>query len=529
MLVYSCKKDEVAPPPPAISSFYPAGGSAGIKVTIVGSNFDTAPAKNIVKVNGVAANVISATKTKLVIAIPAGTTTGKIDVTTGNSTATSVNDFELFLDAVGSANTSPTSGYAMVVDGAGNIFITGSFAGSATFGGTTLTSQGSEDIFIAKYNPDYSLAWITQCGGSDSDRGLAITLDGLGNLYVTGYFAVSATFGAKTISASGGGGFDAFVTKLNSSGVVQWAVAAGGMGSNADIGSALTFSQNTLYVTGTFSSTATFGSTNLVANGSTDIFLAKYDPSNGNVTAAYNFGGTSDDGGLAIAVDATGNAYIGGSFFGSLTLGATTLVDGGTSFNGFLTKIAPDGSPLWAKKFGSDHENLVRSIVLDGAGNGYAGGYFTSSADLAGTNVNSAGNEDAFITRFSTATGTPTFVRTIGSNNYEELKAISIDPTGSHIYITGHFANTISIGEFSLVTAINNTDVFVARMDANGTFDWATSGGGSEFDESGGIGADAQGNIHVTGSFRNPAVFGGTALDTPIGADAFFLWRNKLF
>src|SRR5439155_11202445 len=78
---------------------------------------------------------------------------------------------------------------AVAVDSNGNIFVAGNFSGSSSFGPTNLNSvAGSEDIFVAKYDPDGTLVWAIQAGGSGSDYAYSVAVDPSGNIYVGGFF-----------------------------------------------------------------------------------------------------------------------------------------------------------------------------------------------------------------------------------------------------------------------------------------------------------------------------------------------------
>lgn len=503
--------------PPVITDFYPDGGSPGIMVTIVGANFSSVTSQNVVKVNGNNAVVNSVSTTKLVIVIPSGTT-GKIAVTVGSETVTSADEFEYFLNATKASGTSFVGCNGSITDASGSTFVTGAFLGTATFGGTNVTSDGLDDGFVAKYNPDLSLAWVRRFGGASHDAGYDVALDADGNVYVVGVISATATFGALTpISPASS---DAFVTKLNGSGTFQWVKSFG------DYGSSIAIQGDYVYTTGSFSGTSSFGGIMLTSAGDKDIFLAKQDRSNGNVTNAYKFGGTFDDSGQAIALDVSGNIYIGGSFFGSITLGTTTLNAAGM-WDGFLVKVDASAAPQWAKQYGGALEDNVYSIGIDAAGNGYAAGYFTSTANMAGTSVTASGNSDAFVAKFPTSTGVPEFVKKAGGNNYEEVRGMALNATGSLIYLTGHIASATAFGDFSL--SASSRDVFVAVMDASGDFKWASSGGSTESDNGYGVGVDAVGNIYVAGYFRNnPGVFGGTSVSNTNGIDAMVIWRSKL-
>jgi membrane protease YdiL (CAAX protease family) len=207
------------------------------------------------------------------------------------------------------------------VDSSGNIYTTGEFFGTATFGSTNLTSAGSADIFITKHNSDGTLAWSRKMGGSSNDSGRSIAVDSSGNIYTIGFFAGTATFGNITLTS---GGFrDIFITKHNSDGTFAWAQKMGGSSDDSGRSIAVDSSGN-IYTTGIFEGTATFGSTSLTSAGSADIFITKHN-TNGTLAWARKMGGSSWDYGAGIGVDGSGNIYTTGEFSGTATFGSTSL------------------------------------------------------------------------------------------------------------------------------------------------------------------------------------------------------------
>ncbi|AOY57239.1 conserved uncharacterized protein [Desulfococcus multivorans] len=197
------------------------------------------------------------------------------------------------------------------------------------------TSDG--DIFIAKYDRNGRLIWAKQAGDIDWDRGSAIAVDKWGNSYITGFFAGTATFGtgeANEIELISAGYQDIFIAKYDRNGGLVWAKQTSGPGGYEDGGSGIAVDKwGNSYVTGDFQGTATFGAgeanetalTSANPSGSdgdgADIFIAKYDR-NGRLVWATQAGGFSLDTGTDIALDRWGNIYVTGGFWNAAVFGA---------------------------------------------------------------------------------------------------------------------------------------------------------------------------------------------------------------
>ena len=223
-------------------------------------------------------------------------------------------------------------GNDIATDGAGNSYVTGPFRGTATFGNTQISSGGSSDIFIAKYDANGNLLWVRKAGGTGEDSGNDITIDNSGNCYMTGTFRSTATFGTTQIISSGAE--DIFTAKYDANGNLLWVRKAGGTSNDFSNDISADNSEN-CYVTGTFKNTATFGTTQIISSGAEDIFTAKYD-ANGNLVWVNKTGATYSDFGYGISVDNSGNCYTTGSFGGTVSFGSIVLENG----NGFITKIS---------------------------------------------------------------------------------------------------------------------------------------------------------------------------------------------
>lgn len=231
------------------------------------------------------------------------------------------------------------SGDGIVVSSNGSIYISGSTFGTMTIGSTTLTAQGGLDAFIMKLDQDGNAVWAKSIAGSDWENALGVALDESGNPVVTGYFTNSVTIGSTVLS--GAGNEDIFLTKLDATnGNVIWAVKAGGTNYDNGRGITSDAAGN-IYLTGYFEGSATFGSTSIPnTTNSRDVFVAKYN-TQGEVQWVKHAGGNESDGGEGIAVSQHGIVHVTGSYrMFDTTFGSTELTNAGGD-DIFIWKIWP--------------------------------------------------------------------------------------------------------------------------------------------------------------------------------------------
>ena len=161
------------------------------------------------------------------------------------------------------------------MDGAGNVLVTGGFQNGVDFGGGTLTSAGGDDIFLATYSNSGAHLWSKRFGSTSTDTGRGVSVDGAGNVLVTGGFQNSVDFGGGTLTSAGGD--DIFLATYHSpSGAYQWAKRIGGTNTDRGVGVSMDGAGNVL-VTGHFADSVNFGGGTLTSVGGPDIFLAKYE------------------------------------------------------------------------------------------------------------------------------------------------------------------------------------------------------------------------------------------------------------
>lgn len=328
---------------------------------------------------------------------------------------------ELWAKKIGSA-TSNDEGYSIAIDSSGNIYVTGTTNG----GVDGFQNFGGYDVFLTKYDSLGNKLWTKQWGSSSDDYGKSVAIDNSGNIYVLG--STRGSIDGKTNY----GGFDIFLTKYNSSGeylgTIQWGSSSddyaygisvdtlgniyvtgytwGGLDGNINFGGYDVFLTKYLSLTNKLwtkqwgSSSNDYGysvaldnSGNIFVTGSIsgNVFLAKYS-TNGELLWERQLGSSSSvEYGYSISIDNSGNIYVTGSTNGE--------VDGNLSAGRndiFLTKYTSDGTKLWTKQWGTPLDDCGYSVAVDNLGNIYVTGFTSGGLDW---NEN-YGGYDIFLTKF---------------------------------------------------------------------------------------------------------------------------------
>lgn len=320
-------------------------------------------------------------------------------------------------------------GLGVAVDASGNVFVSGFYTTSVNFGnGISLTSNGGQDAFLVKLDPNGNALWA-KTGGSTggSDRANAVAVDGAGNAVITGQFSGEASFGALALNASDGTN-DAFIVKYASDGSEQWAKQ--GTGDALDRGLAVvTDNAGAVYTTGQFSGDVSFDNsyTNTIQNA---IFLIKYSAS--GTEEWFRWGGGSEES-IAYDIASDGNAvFLTGDFGATLNFfgtGSTVSVTSGYANSVFLLSISGTGGFAWSASAGSESSVSSRGIDFR-SGNlaiaGYFGCTFDSFRDEYGESAfNSLGSNDAFTAMYSSS-GAFQWARNFGSTTNEQCNAVAI-------------------------------------------------------------------------------------------------------
>lgn len=407
----------------------------------------------------------------------------------------------------------------VLVDGDGNLILQGAHEGTMKLDGVQgeiiLTSPSGvawSNTFIAKLDPTTrKFLWAVPIDGMPSgDINLrahgersGFNSDAQGNIYYCSKFKDSATLDDTTLISSGEE--DIFVTKLDPDGKIEWAVRAGGPGTD-DCSALAVNSDGTITIGGMFSDTAEFGSFSRTAAGKNDLFVARLESSNGSFEWVFPAGSDSmeiNEYAVAIASDDSGNSFITGEAGGGATFGSTTMSGSPGKLSAYIAKIDPAGTFVWLAELQASYS---QHITLDTSGNIYVLGGIgldSSSPNIFTDNIIMiAKGRDAFSWNLWTSPAI--------CNGGLHPNHLIVDEKGN-IIISGAFKGRIQFSATTLTSGTSDPMAYLARLDPDGNFTGAQSIV-APVSVAAGLARDKTGGLYVVGRFTGTADFGGIEL-----------------
>lgn len=469
-------------PAPVLTLAAPTSAQRGSTITLYGSGLagttaiTFAGSSNNVVTSGFTVNAAGTQISGVVV--PAGAQTGTLDVTTPLGTSNGLTGL-----VVAPINPAPawqsvaatTGGRSSIQytspDASGNILVAGTFSGTCTLGGTTLTSAGANDVFVAKWSPARgTYLWAQRAGGPGADAVYGLAVNGA-NVYAIGYFeGRTAAFGNITLlNTATNNSLDGYVAKLT------------------DAGSSASF------------------------------------------TWAQLIGGEYDEFVESIAVNGA-NVYVGGDFFSSaLLIGSGGLSTNASGFDGFVAKLVDAGPSVslgWALGSGTSANDGGAPDFYGLAVRGntvYAAGYFTGTLNFGSTQV-AAADKDVVVTRIIDAGSTASFTGAAQAGGTGDEYVMGLIANGNNLYVSGYSNSPTSTWGAATLTNAGSSDGFVAKLTDTGSvlsFGWAQLLGGSASDYVYRLAASGN-NVYAAGYYNGTASFGGTTL-TSLGSSNGFV------
>ena len=411
-------------------------------------------------------------------------------------------------------STSADVSESAAIDKMGNIFVAGKFKNSITLDSNNITSSGDYDIFVAKFDSQGNNLWLKSAGGTLKDEGLAVHCDLAGNVVVTGFFKVQASFDSTIIYGPNTENF--FIAKYSGSGNLIYVKNAIGPGKS--IGKGIEFDKmGNALATGYYKDTCIFGTDTLISPAESNVFLVKYDPI-GNLLWANYGGGNYDAWASSVSIDSYCNSYITGSFKDTADFGNNQMITNGGN-DVFLVKCDSAGNWLWAKNGGGNNNDYGNGMRVDPLNNiAVTGSFFDTVSFPPAQPLITNGSKDGFIAYYNPQ-GDCMWIKTMGGLQQDK----GIDCVGDkdgNIYVTG-FVNGISQFNSIVDTTVGGDDIFIAKYDNSGNIIYADLAGSSAADYGKGIALSQQGIVYVTGDFRATSYFSNDTIISNGDRDAF--------
>ena len=428
--------------------------SAGDNLDLTGSNLINA--NNIQTSNMNVVGVMTATKFKgdgsELDNLPAG---GSSLEATASGTLADGSTVIVNTDGTVSAVAQVGSGWIASLGGTGIEYghgVTHDSSGNVYFAGYTGSSgQGGNDILVAKYNSSGTIEWQRTLGAGDNDKGVGVALDSSDNVYVAGLTRNPSTYR-----------YEALIAKYDTSGNIQWQRKLSPASGHAFFNGVGIDSSDNVYVS---------GRTNGAGQGSYDFLTAKYN-SSGAIQWQRTLGGTANevDQENAIAVDGSGNVYIGGY---------TNSSGGNGQSNMLLAKYDSDGNLDWQVYQGANGFKGIEGIALDSSGDVYVVGESQENSSWSYYSL--------FVVKYNSS-GSFQWQRRLhdDSANTTQGRGITVD-SSDNVYVTG-YSNT-------------GAGAIIAKYNSSGTIEWqryltrSSSGVAEGYD----LSVDNSGNLYVTG------------------------------
>lgn len=403
---------------------------------------------------------------------------------------------------IGGPNTSDTAvANEAAIDSAGNIFIGGYFAGTVTGQGSSVSSDGlNTDCLLAKFTSAGVLLWIKRFGGLFADAIRGIAVDASGNVLVVGNCVGTVDFGGGNTTSVAGQ--DGFLAKYSPTGAFIYAkrFAAGSGSSTVALRVAVDAASN-VYATVTSGGTVDFGGGGLSGAG----FLVKYDSSGAHVWSRTTGWGNG------ITLDENENPVVSGFLSGSNTdLGAGAVTAFGT-VDIFLARYnKTNGAYIWSNHFGGPGATaLGAGVDVDGSGNILLTGTHKGTVDYGNGHTVSNSLQGVIVLKFNSS-GVCQYARAMAGSSVGDGGTDIVADSAGNFIVTGATFGGIDLNGDGNIELGSSPDIFIAKYNPLGVFLWGKRvlAAGGDSGNSVAIGQNEQ-TVILAGNFGGTADFGG--------------------
>jgi hypothetical protein len=419
-------------------------------------------------------------------------------------------------------------------------------SGSYRFASAGMATSAEAILEVKPFLVDPTFEWLVTSQGHDPYIA-GIVVDPVGNLWVAGDFKYRIQFGDTVLTNNWN--TDLFLLKYGPRGDLVWALRAGGTDFDVVNGMGADAAGN-LYLTGGFYQTTVFGGARAASAGGMDVFVAKVTPG-GVPVWLRRAGGSGHDQVEAIAVDASGNCIVTGSYSSSNAVFGTRTLDQPSGIDVFVAKYDSQGAVQWARRAGGPNPDYGNRVAIDEQGNCYVSGVFNGTAVFDPGVMLSSTNENApFVASYDPdgqlrwvkplpgraiatdqqghfylasglqiskfdSNGTLEWTHAIAHVDpgaWAAVIGLAVDSEGS-CYAAGYFyadlcADNQQPGAEPVLRNAGVADLLVAKIGVDGRLRWLIGGGGNRYDYGDVVAFDGLGQVYVGGTFERHATFG---------------------
>ena len=421
---------------------------------------------------------------------------------------------------VGSTSTINTT----AIDAGGNIIVTGGYGGTISLGSTTLSSgSGRYGAYVAKWNPATgNWAWAVDIASGQSVYVSSVVVEG-SNVYIAGSFSGSATFGNTTLTTTANA--RCYVAKLvdaGSSATFGWVQDFGGAAYEYLL--QLAVQGSNLYLVGDLHSpTVSFGATTVTNPVYSTGYVAKL--VDAGATAGFAWVRTAASTSLSrlskVVVHGA-DVYVAGYFAGTVTLGAAALSSSNSNdVDVVVAKLADSGAGaafVWARQAGGTGTDRVGALAVAGSSVYVAGDADSPRTTFGSTTLPGLGQTDIFVAKLTDAgpAGDFAWARQAGGAGFEGVLDLAV--RGSYVYACGFTTSARSTFGGTTLVGLGDYDAFVARLhDAgnSGNFEWVRQAGGPNSDQANALELAGPTQVIVSGYANGATRFGALTLNSP--------------
>ncbi len=400
---------------------------------------------------------------------------------------------------------SPTS-MASGLDG--DIYLGGTFQGTASFGGGWLDAPDYGTLFVAHLDPQGDHVMSGSTGAEDELRSVAVSSGGA--MYVSGDFHGSVNFGTGKLTGEN----DGYLAGFNPSGTSAFGLAISGV-AQVYVDGVVTLPNGNVVIAARADDKTDFGGgVPLNGNGQAQMVVAVYSPSGSHLWEQRTIGYMNEA--LSLAADAGGNILVGGASYQEVTIGDTAL-----GYAAFVEKLSSDGDVVWVRGTTTESGYIpqIHDLAVDEAGAVYLTGYYYYDPfSIGGIKVPPSQTQNGYLVKLSPE-GTGIYAKGFPADNYQRNMLVAAAKGGDVLVgMTSYYPVDFGGGPVGLVT---KTSVLMARFDAKGNHvrSMALDGNSSEWLVD--LAADPAGNAVIVGTFDNLLDIGEDRLVASGGPDMF--------